>query len=72
MVFLPLGSINNIYYNNNKASEVDGQDHKPKEGYASALTTIDNNNQPLPTWGRSAGRKQVTDDEEYLTPSDDE
>jgi len=41
--------------------------------YASALTPMDDDDRPpLPTRGRSAGRKQVISDEEYLTPSDDE
>jgi ATP-dependent helicase STH1/SNF2 len=41
--------------------------------YASALTPMDEDERPPPpTRGRSAGRKQVLSDEEYLTPSDDE
>ncbi|KAF8971597.1 SNF2 family N-terminal domain-containing protein [Flammula alnicola] len=41
--------------------------------YASALTPMDDDERPPPpTRGRSAGRKQVLSDEEYLTPSDDE
>ncbi|KAJ3514926.1 hypothetical protein NLJ89_g2080 [Agrocybe chaxingu] len=41
--------------------------------YASALTPMeDDERPPAPTRGRSAGRKQVLSDEEYLTPSDDE
>jgi len=41
--------------------------------YASALTPMDDDERPPPpTRGRSAGRKQVLSDEEYLTPSDEE
>jgi ATP-dependent helicase STH1/SNF2 len=41
--------------------------------YASALTPMDDDDRPPPpSRGRSAGRKQVLSDEEYLTPSDDE
>lgn len=40
--------------------------------YESALTPMDEDERPLPPRGRSAGRKQVISDEEYLTPSDDE
>ena len=41
--------------------------------YASALTPMDEDERPPPpTRGRSAGRRQVLSDEEYLTPSDDE
>lgn len=41
--------------------------------YASALTPMDDDERPPPpTRGRSAGRKQVLSDEEYLSPSDDE
>lgn len=41
--------------------------------YASALTPMDDDDRlPPPTRGRSAGRKQVLSDEEYLTPSDEE
>jgi ATP-dependent helicase STH1/SNF2 len=41
--------------------------------YDSALTPMDEDERPLPpARSRSAGRKQVISDEEYLTPSDDE
>lgn len=40
--------------------------------YDSALTPMDEDERPIPTRSRSAGRKQVISDEEYLTPSDDE
>ncbi|KAF8168355.1 SNF2-family ATP dependent chromatin remodeling factor snf21 [Crassisporium funariophilum] len=41
--------------------------------YASALTPMEEDERPPPpSRGRSAGRKQVISDEEYLTPSDDE
>lgn len=39
--------------------------------YDSALTPMEED-QPPPVRGRSAGRKQVLSDEEYLTPSDDD
>ena len=39
--------------------------------YESALTPMEDDERPLPSRSRSAGRKQViSDDEEYLTPSD--
>lgn len=41
--------------------------------YDSALTPMDEDERPPPpARSRSAGRKQVISDEEYLTPSDDE
>ncbi|GLB36607.1 putative snf2-ATP coupling, chromatin remodelling complex [Lyophyllum shimeji] len=40
--------------------------------YDSALTPMDDDERPIPARSRSAGRKQVISDEEYLTPSDDE
>lgn len=41
--------------------------------YDSALTPMDDDERPPPpARSRSAGRKQVISDEEYLTPSDDE
>jgi len=40
--------------------------------YDSALTPMDEDERPIPVRSRSAGRKQVISDEEYLTPSDDE
>ncbi|KAG6902971.1 hypothetical protein C0995_008544 [Termitomyces sp. Mi166 len=40
--------------------------------YESALTPMDEDERPIPSKSRSAGRKQVISDEEYLTPSDDE
>lgn len=40
--------------------------------YESALTPMDEDERPPPARNRSAGRKQVISDEEYLTPSDDE
>ncbi|KAF5377272.1 hypothetical protein D9615_006425 [Tricholomella constricta] len=40
--------------------------------YDSALTPMDEDERPIPARSRSAGRKQVISDEEYLTPSDDE
>ncbi|KAG6895585.1 hypothetical protein C0992_000500 [Termitomyces sp. T32_za158] len=40
--------------------------------YDSALTPMDEDERPIPSRSRSAGRKQVISDEEYLTPSDDE
>lgn len=40
--------------------------------YDSALTPMDDDERPIPSRSRSAGRKQVISDEEYLTPSDDE
>ena len=38
----------------------------------SALTPMDDDERPPPTRSRSAGRKQVISDDEYLTPSDDD
>jgi len=40
--------------------------------YESALTPVDEDERPPPTRGRSAGRKQVMSEDEYLTPSDDD
>ncbi|RDB29065.1 Chromatin structure-remodeling complex subunit snf21 [Hypsizygus marmoreus] len=40
--------------------------------YDSALTPMDEDERPIPARSRSAGRKQVLSDEEYLTPSDDD
>lgn len=40
--------------------------------YESALTPMEEDDRPPPVRGRSAGRKQVLSDEEYLTPSDDD
>jgi ATP-dependent helicase STH1/SNF2 len=40
--------------------------------YESALTPMDEDERPPPARSRSAGRKQVISDEEYLTPSDDD
>ncbi|KNZ78207.1 Chromatin structure-remodeling complex subunit snf21, partial [Termitomyces sp. J132] len=40
--------------------------------YDSALTPMDEDERPIPSRSRSAGRKQVISDEEYLTPSDDD
>lgn len=40
--------------------------------YDSALTPMDEDERLPPARSRSAGRKQVISDEEYLTPSDDE
>jgi len=40
--------------------------------YDSALTPMDEDERPPPARSRSAGRKQVLSDEEYLTPSDDD
>ncbi|KAG6820238.1 hypothetical protein H0H93_003601 [Arthromyces matolae] len=40
--------------------------------YESALTPMDEDERPMPSRSRAAGRKQVISDEEYLTPSDDE
>lgn len=41
--------------------------------YEAALTPMDDDDRPPPpTRGRSAGRKQIVSEDEYLTPSDDE
>jgi len=40
--------------------------------YESALTPMDEDERPPPSRSRSAGRKQVISEDEYLTPSDDE
>jgi ATP-dependent helicase STH1/SNF2 len=40
--------------------------------YESALTPMDEDERPPPARSRSAGRKQVISDEEYLTQSDDD
>ena len=40
--------------------------------YESALTPMDDDERPPPTRSRSAGRKQVISEDEYLTPSDDD
>jgi ATP-dependent helicase STH1/SNF2 len=40
--------------------------------YDSALTPMDEDERPPPSRSRSAGRKQVISEDEYLTPSDDE
>jgi ATP-dependent helicase STH1/SNF2 len=40
--------------------------------YESALTPVDDDERLVPSRSRSAGRKQVISDEEYLTPSDEE
>lgn len=40
--------------------------------YESALTPMEEDERPLPARSRSAGRKQVISDEEYLTASDDD
>ena len=40
--------------------------------YDSALTPMDEDERPPPARSKSASRKQVISDEEYLTPSDDE
>jgi len=40
--------------------------------YDSALTPMDEDERPPPSRSRSAGRKQVISEDEYLTPSDDD
>lgn len=40
--------------------------------YDSALTPMDDDDRPPPIRSRSAGRKQIISEDEYLTPSDDE
>lgn len=40
--------------------------------YESALTPMEEDERPIPARSRSAGRKQVISDEEYLTASDDD
>jgi ATP-dependent helicase STH1/SNF2 len=40
--------------------------------YDSALTPMDDDDRPPPTRSRSAGRKQVISEDEYLTQSDDD
>jgi ATP-dependent helicase STH1/SNF2 len=40
--------------------------------YESALTPMDDDDRPPPTRSRSAGRKQVISEDEYLTPSEDD
>jgi ATP-dependent helicase STH1/SNF2 len=40
--------------------------------YESALTPVDDDERPPPARGRSASRKQVMSEDDYLTPSDDD